>query len=126
MICLLLAERAWSELFLLEGSSRETQNSARLDFTEPTHRKRMGNLVVEDDTHEGAVHLQPLVRPTVVLNEAQIAELIQKEIDAGARGADHLGQCFLTDLGDDRLHLAFFPKNGPLTAVTAQAVSRWN
>ncbi len=72
----------------------------------------MGTLVVEEDIEKGAVHLQPLVQPAVVLNEALVAELIQKEIDAGARGADHLGQCFLTDLGDDRLHLAFFPKIG--------------
>jgi hypothetical protein len=28
------------------------------------------------------------------------------------RGTDHLRQCFLADLGDDRLHLAFFPKIG--------------
>ena len=65
-----------------------------------------------DKIEEGAMHVQPLVQPAVVLNEALVAGLIQKKIDAGARGTDHLGQCFLTDLGDDRLHLAFFPKIG--------------
>ncbi len=72
----------------------------------------MENLVVEDNIEEGAMHVQFLVRPAVVLIEAQFAELLQKEIDAGVRGTDHLRQCFLADLGDDRLHLAFFPKIG--------------
>ena len=40
----------------------------------------MGNLVVEEDIEMGAVHLQPLVQPAVVLNEALVAELIQKKL----------------------------------------------
>ena len=64
--------------------------------------------VVEDDIEEGTVHVQP----AVVVYEAQFAELIHEETDAGARGADHLGQRFLTDLGNDRLRLAFFPEMG--------------
>src|SRR5680860_140576 len=73
-----------------------------------TQRNRSGNLILEDDIEEGAVHVQP----AVVLNEAQVAELVQKETDAGARRADHLSQRVLTDLPNDRLRLAFFPKIG--------------
>ena len=36
----------------------------------------------------------------------------QKETDAGACGTDHVGQHFLTDLRNDRLRLALFPKVG--------------
>ena len=42
-------------------------------------------LVVQDDSEEGTV----LVQPVVVVNEAQFAEPIHEETDAGARGADH-------------------------------------
>ena len=45
----------------------------------------------------------------VVVNKAQLPELIQKETHTGARGADHVGQRVLADLRDDRLRLAFFP-----------------
>jgi hypothetical protein len=45
-------------------------------------------LIVEDDIEEGTVH----VHPAVVLKEAQFAELIHKETDAGACGPDHLGE----------------------------------
>ena len=68
----------------------------------------MGPLVVEDDIEEGTVHVQP----TVVVHEAQFAELVHEETDARARGADHLGQHFLTDLRDHRFRLAFFPNVG--------------
>ena len=43
----------------------------------------------------------------VVIDETQLAELIREETDAGARGADHLGERFLTDLRNHRLRLAF-------------------
>ena len=49
---------------------------------------------MEDDIEEGTVHVQPVV----VMNEAQLAEPIHEEADAGARGADHLGERFLADL----------------------------
>ena len=55
------------------------------------------------------MHVQPAI---VVVNEPQFAEPIHEETDAGARGADHLGERFLTDLRNDRLRLAFFPKVG--------------
>ena len=53
-----------------------------------------GASVVEDDVEEGTVDAQT----AIIVDEAQLAELIQKEIHPGPRGADHLGQRFLTDL----------------------------
>ena len=47
-----------------------------------------GNLVVENDIKEGAVHVQP----AVVGNEAQFAKLIHEETNTGACGANHLGK----------------------------------
>ncbi len=52
------------------------------------------------------------VQPVVVVNEAQFAEPIHEETDAGARGADHFGERVLTALRHDRLQLVFFPKGG--------------
>lgn len=40
-------------------------------------------LVVQDDSEEGTVHVQP----AVVVNEARLAEPIHEETDAGPRGA---------------------------------------
>src|ERR1700733_2064248 len=40
------------------------------------------------------------------------AKLVQEMTDAGAGGADHLGQRFLTDVRTDRLRAAFLPKIG--------------
>ena len=74
--------------------------------------------VVEDDIEEGTVHVQP----AVVVNETQFAELIHEETDAGARGADHVGQHVLTDLRNDRLRLAFFPIVGQQQEDPRQAL----
>lgn len=48
------------------------------------------------------------VDATVVVQEAELPELIHDEADAGARGANHLGEHVLTDLRNERVHLAFF------------------
>jgi hypothetical protein len=45
---------------------------------------------------------------TVVVDVAQLAEFVHEEADAGARRADHLGECFLTDLRDHWLRVAVF------------------
>ena len=56
---------------------------------------------MEDDVEEGTVHVQL----AVVVNEAQFAELIHEETDAGARGAHNVGQRVRTDFRNDRLRL---------------------
>ena len=61
--------------------------------------------VGQDDSAEGAVHFQFAVAS--VVDTAQFAELFHEETDAGARGADHLGERFLTDLRHDRRLTAF-------------------
>jgi len=63
---------------------------------------------VENDIEEGTVHVQSLV----VVNEAPLPKLIQKETHTGARGADHLKQQVLTDFRDHWLRPAFFPEVG--------------
>ena len=54
----------------------------------------------------------------VVVNETQLPGLIQKETHTRARGADHVGQCVLADLRNDRLRLAFFPIVGQQRRLT--------
>src|SRR3984885_15648386 len=60
-----------------------------------------GALVVQDDTEQRVVYLEP----AVVLDESQLLEFVHEKIDARARGADHLGQGFLRYLGHDPLGL---------------------
>jgi hypothetical protein len=52
------------------------------------------------------------VQAAIVVDEAQLSELIQKETHPGPRGADHLGQRFLTDPRNHQLLLPFFTKMG--------------
>jgi len=69
---------------------------------------------MENDIEEGPVHVQLPVRVLLALvaNEAQPAEPIQKETDAGARGADHLGERFLADSRNGRFRSVFFFEAG--------------
>jgi hypothetical protein len=60
--------------------------------------------VVEDDGEKGTMDAQA----TIVVDEAQLSELIQKEIHPGPCGADHLGERFLTDPRNYRLRFSFF------------------
>ena len=64
--------------------------------------------VVQDDVEEGAVDAQV----AIVVDEAQLSELIQKEIHPRARRADHLGERLLTDLRHHLFGLPFFAKVG--------------
>lgn len=58
------------------------------------------------------MHMQYAIptRPAFVIDEPEFTELVHKETDARAGGADHFGQRFLTDFGDDRLRPALLPK----------------
>lgn len=49
-------------------------------------------------------------QPIFVINERKLAELIHKETDTRASGADYLGQRFLTVIYNDRLRHALLPK----------------
>jgi hypothetical protein len=49
---------------------------------------------------------------SVVADEAELAEFVHEEADAGAGGPDHLGQGFLTDVRADRLRGAFLAEIG--------------
>ncbi len=48
---------------------------------------RQEQLVEQDNIQEGAANVQS----AVVIDEAQLPELIQKETDSWSRGADHIG-----------------------------------
>jgi len=60
---------------------------------------------VADDSVEGTVHVPPAV---VVEKEAHLAESSHEETDAGARGADHLGERFLAELRKGGLRRVVF------------------
>jgi len=63
---------------------------------------------VKDDAEEGAIDLQA----AVVFDEAELAEFVHEEIDAGAGGADHFGKHFLRDLGKDVFGFIFLAVAG--------------
>ena len=54
-------------------------------------------LIVEDDVEQGFVDADA----AVVLDEAELAKAVHEEADAGAGGADHFGEGFLGDGGDE-------------------------
>ena len=56
---------------------------------------------MQDDTQEGIVD----VDFSVVFDETQLSKFVHEEIDAGPRGADHLRQRLLRNLGEHPLRL---------------------
>ena len=46
----------------------------------------------------------------VVIDETKFAKLVHEMAHAGSGGADHLRQCFLTNVRTDRLRAAFLPE----------------
>jgi len=60
-------------------------------------------LVVQDDAEQATVD----GKPAVVIDEAQLLELVHEMTDAGTGGADHLCQTLLTDSGKDCFGSAF-------------------
>ena len=48
----------------------------------------------------------------VIADEAELAEFVHEEADAGTGGADHLRQCFLAHLNLDRMQAAFLAEVG--------------
>src|ERR1700722_4847751 len=58
------------------------------------------DLIVQDYIEQGAVDLQSAFGAAGVVDEAQLAEPVHEEADAGSGCADHFSQSLLTDLGD--------------------------
>jgi hypothetical protein len=63
---------------------------------------------MKDNTKQGIVYL----KPAVVSDESQLFKFLHEKIDARARGADHLRECFLGYFGKDPLGLVFLAVAG--------------
>jgi hypothetical protein len=61
---------------------------------------------VQNRTQQRIVNLDV----SVVVDEIKLAKLVHEMTDAGSGGADHLRQCFLTNVRTDRLRAAFLPE----------------
>ena len=61
----------------------------------------------------------------IVVDEAKLAEFVHEEADAGPGRADHFGQGFQADIGNE---VADYPacQNSPTEAAVAPIVFRWN
>ena len=51
--------------------------------------------VVYDDGQEGRIDREAAVKAAVVVDEAQLLELVHEEVHAGPRRPDHVGKCLL-------------------------------
>src|SRR5215217_9711880 len=94
------------------ASSRRNGSGSRIGMesvnrVEGDHSAEGKRLVVKDDVEERAMNVHGTV---VVIDEAQLAEPVHEETDPGTSGADHVGERFLTDPGNDRLGFTFFSK----------------
>ena len=58
-------------------------------------------LLMQDNTQEGSVDMQP----AIILNEAQFLEFIHEKIDSGARWPNHLRQHLLRYFGNHFVRL---------------------
>src|SRR6266481_5486398 len=67
-----------------------------------------GGSAVQEEIDEGAMDVQT----AVVLDEAQLPELVHETTDPRARAADHFRQRFLTYPGKDRLGFSFLSEMG--------------
>src|ERR1700720_114946 len=63
---------------------------------------------------------------SVVADQSKLAEFVHERTDARSGGADHIGQCFLTNVRTDRLRAAFLaeiskqqeqPRKQPLARI---------
>src|SRR5581483_11739597 len=88
---------------------------ARLAFRQPPAPKH-GYIAATDSISrvmEDHIQQRPVnVKSAVVVDEAQLAELVHEKADSRARGANDLSQCFLANLGNHRLRFAFLPVVG--------------
>ena len=72
-------------------TSVATGNRVRCSELHGVRCRANGRSVVEDDTQQRAVHLEP----AVVFDQPELAELVHEEVHTGARGAHHLRERLL-------------------------------
>src|SRR5580692_10685615 len=77
----------------VHNSSHRTARAAAGRPGKSSNSALDARLVVEDQVQQRGVDLDA----AIVLDQAELAELVHEEADARARRADHLGQCFLAD-----------------------------
>src|SRR3990170_2415024 len=94
-------QREMRRLFKIAHRGAKIRIGGRRRPGETGYPRRSAGLVVEDDIEERTVHSQR----TIILNEAQLPELVHEETPPRPRRPDHVRQQFLTDLGDDKLSL---------------------
>ena len=63
-------------------------------------------LLVQNCTQQRIVNLDV----SIVIDEAKLAKLVHEMADAGSGSADHLRQCFLTNIRTDQLRAACLPE----------------
>ena len=80
------------------------------------------NLLVQDNTQEGRVDVQPAIVP----NEAQFLEFIHEEIDPGARCPDHFRQSLLRYFGEPFFEAGLAGHSERAAEECGPAVSRWS
>ena len=83
--------------------------------------QRSPRLVARDDASKAPMDRQ--ARFSVVVDEAELPELVHEVIDPRTGRADHLGQVLLIDSGHDRLGLAVGAEMGQ---QQEQAASRFS
>jgi hypothetical protein len=62
---------------------------------------------VKNDIQQRAVDLQPIF---AIVDEAQFSKPVHEEADSRSGCADHIGERFLTNLGDHRFGTPSLPK----------------
>src|SRR5205085_1573899 len=68
--------------------------------------------VVQNNVKQRAVDLQATVFAPSVVDETHFPETVHEKADSRTGSANHLCQCFLTDLWDHTFRYAFFAKMG--------------
>jgi len=65
-------------------------------------------LIVQNNTQQRAVNFDS----AIIINEAQFPKFVHEVAHTGARRANHLRECLLTDLRNEWLWSAFLAKIG--------------
>ena len=91
-----------------------------LECVRRSHGRAVGSLIGQKHTHQRAMDFDL----AIVINKSQVAKLVHEVVHPRPRGPDHVRECFLADLGDNRSP-AYLPcRNSPAAAAPAPAASR--